>query len=308
MKGHESLKKIRFYPQLREYENLAYQFVNYLEMTENVKIGLEGLTIKGGRGLQVLVKDIPYIHRWSECYLDSRLAKLYKLEAWVKEHPTPVTMATYTTFHDYTLTGKRVNEGYSIEQSFKVLNDGLRRSTDLLRKIRGGPVQYMNVLEPHPKSGYPHAHVMYLSRITDQEQERLKNHWANVVGAGDYQHGLNFSVDSVFEEGEIQSVRNYLMKYMAKTLYDGWRSWTPQELVFNAVAWGGKRDPFKANRHYRTFQPSRELSKIMAPDLDKKPWEMWVRTSIKGDEPILLRETDKADLKRIFAVKAGEAA
>jgi len=307
MKGHESLKKIRFYPQLREYENLAYQFVNYLEMTENVKIGLEGLTIKGGRGLQVLVKDIPYIHRWSECYLDSRLAKLYKLEAWLKEHPTTVTMATYTTFHDYTLTGKTVNVRYSIEQSFKVLNDGLRRSTDLLRKIRGGPVQYMNVLEPHPKSGYPHAHVMYLSRITDQEQERLKNHWANVVGAGDYQHGLNFSVDSVFEEGEIQSVRNYLMKYMAKTLYDGWRSWTPQELVLNAVAWGGKRDPFKANRHYRTFQPSRELSKIMAPDLDKKPWEMWVQTCIKGDEPIILRRTENEEYRKIYARLVGEA-
>lgn len=304
--GHESLSKIRFIPQLREYEALAKQFVYYLELTERAEIRLEGLTRKGRKGVQVLTKDIPYIHRWSECYLDSRLAKLYKLEAWVKENPTPVTMATYTTFHDYTPTGKRVNEGYSIEQSFKVLNDGLRRSTDLLRKIRGGPVNYMNILEPHPKSGYPHAHVMYLTRITDAEQDRLKNHWANVVGAGDYQHGLNFSVDSVFEEGEIKSIRNYLMKYMAKTLYDGWRSWTPQELVFNAVAWGGKRDPFKKKRHYRTFQPSRGLSAVMAPDIEKKPWETWVRTSIKGHEPIILRETDKSDLKAVFAAMVGE--
>ena len=306
--GHESLSKIRFFPQLREYETLAKQFIYYLELTEKAEIRLEGLTWKGRNGVQVLVKDIPYIHRWSECYLNSRLAKLYKLEAWVKEHPTPVTMATYTTFHDYNAAGQKKNEGYSIEQSFKVLNEGLRKSTMLLRAMRGGPVQYMNVLEPHPQSGYPHAHVMYLSMITEEEQSRLKNHWANVVGAGDYIHGLNFSIDSVFQEGEIKSVRNYLMKYMAKTLYDGWRSWTPQELVFNAVAWGGKRDPFKKKRHYRTFQPSRELSRIMALDLDKKPWEMWVRTSIKGNEPILLRETDKDDLKAIFAVMAGEEA
>jgi len=303
---HESLNKIKFYPQLREYEDLAFQFVNYLELTENTQIRLEGLTRKGWK-IQVRVKDIPYIHRWSECYLDSRLAKLYKLEAWVKENPVPVTMATYTTYHDYNSSGTRVNEGYSIEQSFKVLNKGLWKSTNLLRKMRGGPVRYMNVLEPHPKSGYPHAHVMYLSKITEEEQDRLKNHWSNVVGAGDYDHGLAFSVDSVFEEGEITSIRNYLMKYMAKTLYDGWRSWTPQELVFNAVAWGGKRDPFKKRRHYRTFQPSRELSKIMAPDIDRKPWEMWVRTSIKGDEPVILRETENEEYREIYKMMMGEA-
>lgn len=306
MNGHESLNKIKFYPQLREYEQLARQFVNYLELTENAEICIEGLTRKGNR-VYPLKKDIPYIHRWSECYLDSRLAKLYKLEAWVKDNPTPVTMATYTTYHDYNALGNRVNEGYSIEKSFAVLNAGLRKSTDLLRKMRGGPVHYMNVLEPHPKSGYPHAHVMYLSRIIEEEQERLKNHWSNVVGAGNYENGLAFSVDSVFEEGEITSIRNYLMKYMAKTLYDGWRSWTPQELVFNAVAWGGKRDPFKKRRHYRTFQPSRELSKIMAPDIEKKSWEMWVRTSIKGDEPVILRETENEEYREIYKMMMGEA-
>lgn len=306
MNGHESLNKIKFYPQLREYEQLARQFVNYLELTENAEICIEGLTRKGNR-VYPLKKDIPYIHRWSECYLDSRLAKLYKLEAWVKDNPTPVTMATYTTYHDYNALGNRVNEGYSIEKSFAVLNEGLKKSTHLLRDMRGGPVKYMNVLEPHPKSGYPHAHVMYLSKITEEEQARLKNHWSNVVGAGDYDHGLAFSVDSVFEEGEITSIRNYLMKYMAKTLYDGWRSWTPQELVFNAVAWGGKRDPFKKRRHYRTFQPSRELSKIMAPDIEKKPWEMWVRTSIKGDEPVILRETEKGEYREIYKMMMGEA-
>lgn len=305
MKGHVSLNRIKFYPQLREYELLASQFVNYLHMTDNAKISIEGLIRDKGR-IYPKKKDIPYVHRWTECYLASRLAKLYKLEAWVKDNPVPVTMATYTTYHDYNKFGRLVNNGYSIEQCFRLLNEGLRNSIKLLRKMRGGVVNYIAVWEPH-ESGYPHVHVMFLTRLTDAEQEKLRLHWSEVLGVGDYEHGLNFSVDSVFQEGEITSIRNYLMKYMAKTLYDGWRDWTPAELVFNAIAWGGKRDVFKKKRHYRTFQPSRELSRVMAPDDERNPWEMWVRTSIKGHEPVLLRETENKEYRERYDRLRGES-
>jgi hypothetical protein len=41
---------------------------------------------------------------------------------------------------------------------------------------------------------------------------------------------------------------------MAKTFVDGMKDWTPQEFVFNAVAW---------NKGYRFFGCSRDLSKVM---------------------------------------------
>jgi len=44
------------------------------------------------------------------------------------------------------------------------------------------------------------------------------------------------------------------LKYMAKTFVDGMKDWTPQEFVFNAVAW---------NKGYRFFGCSRDLSKVM---------------------------------------------
>ena len=73
------------------------------------------------------------------------------------------------------------------------------------------------IVEPQPESGYPHIHAGYFTEFTDAEKDRLKEHWSQVVKAGDYNHGLDFSFAQDYKNGEAASRRNYLMKYLAKT-------------------------------------------------------------------------------------------
>lgn len=83
-----------------------------------------------------------------------------------------------------------------------------------------------------PESGYPHLHAGYFTEFTDAERDRLKNHWSQVVKAVDYDHGLDFSFGSNYKSGEVSSLRNYLMKYLAKTFIETIPDWAPEELVF----------------------------------------------------------------------------
>lgn len=55
------------------------------------------------------------------------------------------------------------------------------------------------------------------------------------------------------KSGEIKSLRNYLLKYLAKTFVETIPEWTPEELVFNAIAW---------KQGYRFFDCSWDLSDI----------------------------------------------
>lgn len=87
-------------------------------------------------------------------------------------------------------------------------------------------------------------------------QDGIKKQWAKYQ-AGDYEHGAQFEIRS--PEDSIQSLRNYLMKYIAKGFVStdsrfGDHKWTSAELVFNALVWDGD---------YRTFQPSRGLQQYL---------------------------------------------
>jgi hypothetical protein len=48
--------------------------------------------------------------------------------------------------------------------------------------------------------------------------------------------GLDFSFGPNYKNGEVASLRNYLMKYLAKTFIETIPDWSPEELVFNAIA------------------------------------------------------------------------
>ena len=144
--------------------------------------------------------------------------------------------------------------------------------------------------EPQPESGYPHIHAGFSTEFTDAEKDRLKNHWSRIVKAGDFKHGLDFSFEQNFKNGEVASLGNYLIKYLAKTFVEAIPDWTPEELVFNAIAW---------DKGYRFFGCSRNLSKAMArPKKDDshctwfstilwRPWRLDVDDIIIWENPIL---------------------
>ena len=89
--------------------------------------------------------------------------------------------------------------------------------------------------EPQPESGYPHLHAGFFTKFTNDEKDRLKNHLSRVVKAGDFKHALDFSFEQNFNNGEVESLRNYIMKYLMKTFVETIPDWTPEKLVFNAL-------------------------------------------------------------------------
>lgn len=256
------LKKNR---RLKPYRGLCFAFLCYLRDKEHVKIFIDGYDRIEGDYTFI---EHPYMHRWKPEYTRYRLAQFYALEEWAKQNPLPLTMLTFTTYHDNP-HNKRV---LTIEKSWEALKTGFRSASKLMNVVKKSP--YVWVVEPKPKTGYPHIHAGYFTEFDEYEQDRLKNHWSRVLGVGDYEHGLDFSINQEYNAGDISSLRNYLMKYMRKTFIDTIHEWKPEELVFNAVTWRHK---------YRLFGCSRDISAAMHIKSDTEMDNFqWLRTSLSG--------------------------
>jgi hypothetical protein len=231
----------------------------------------------------------PYLHRWKSLYMKMRIAKLYLLDTWAAVNHYPMTMLTFTTYHDSAYARRKTGKGNSIENAWKILNTGFRKATLIIRdKIRPG-VSYFWIVEPQPESGYPHIHAIFFTEFIDAEIDRLKNHWSQVVKAGDKKHGLDISLKTRHKSGEMASLRNYLMKYLAKTFHATIPDWSPEELVFNAIAW---------KKGYRFFGCSRDLSQVMKRTVKEHPKYIWRSTSLhrpdRGPEgDVIIRENPK---------------
>ena len=180
-------------------------------------------------------------------------------------------MLTFTTYHDSAYARRKRGKGVTIEESWSILKKGFRKASLLIRnKIRQG-VPYFRITEPQPESGYPHIHAGSFTEFTNAEKDRLKNHWSRIVKAGDYKHGLDFSFGPNYKNGEVASLRNYLMKYLAKTFIETILDWTPEELVFNAIAW---------KEGYRFFGCSWDLSHAMRRQKKDNRTYTWLCTSM----------------------------
>ncbi len=269
---YPSLSKVKFHSKLSKYHRLCWDYLTYLREKEGITIIIEGYDASIED--TVLTKKL-YMHRWKPEYMKARLAKFYLLDSWYKQRPLPLTLLTFTTYHDSAYARRKNGKGYSIEESWEILKKGFRKASLLIRnKIRKG-VSYFWIIEPQIESGHPHIHAGYFTEFTDSEKERLKNHWSTVVKAGDFKHGLDFSFGSSYNAGDVSSLRNYLMKYMVKTFVDGMKDWTPQELVFNAIAW---------NQGYRFFGCSRDLSKVMKWVKIENAAYTWLCTSLHRND------------------------
>jgi hypothetical protein len=265
-----SLRKLKTHPKLSGYYNLCMGFITYLRDKKNIKIFIEGYDDKEA---DLTFFEKPYMHRWKPEYMKARLAKLYLLETWSKNQAMPLSMLTFTTYHDSDYARRENGQGYTIDQSWDILKTGFRRASMLIRnKIRKG-VSYFWIVEPQAESGYPHIHAGFFTEFTEAEKDRLKAHWSQVVKAGDYDHGLDFSFDQSYQNGDISSMRNYLMKYMGKTFVEGIPNWTPEELVFNSIAW---------KKGFRFFGCSNDLSLAMKRPMKENTSFTCFRTSMTG--------------------------
>lgn len=258
---------------LREYSDLAREFADYLVATSQVKMHLTGLEVAK---MTKIEHDMDYVHRWTVIYRKSVLSKFYQLEAWLKEHPHPVTMMTLTGYQAGAYSRSVKGRDLTVEETFQMLNECWDRLSKILRK-EIPDLTYVWIIEPH-ESGYPHYHVLLFHELTDDQQARIKTLWSERYQAGSMEHGVDFVIKKPGES--IKSLRNYLMKYIAKgfvsvgSRYEPEKEWTPAQLVFNAVVW---------KNHYRLFGCSRNLSAVMAYQGESKTGVIWYRMELADD-------------------------
>lgn len=226
----------------------ALAFKKYIEDRIDWSVWIFGRDTKTNEDLTIHKNKI---HRWSQPYLNQRLAQLYKLRDWKTEHPEkPSNMWTFTVPHDYNKWGQKVRSGANHYEAWENLKQGWNRLRDC-SVMRGR--SFVVFYEPHPGTGYPHIHTMNFDSFTDEDQQHIKELWHGFTGA-DLMEG------SQYDPGKNpKSLVAYLMKYLAKQMCNNIDAWTSSDWLFNAIAHKNK---------YRLFSASRNLSAVM--DLDKK--------------------------------------
>jgi len=187
----------------RRLENLIRDFDQFLVDKENSFIQLEGYSRIGGNAV---TSSIPVIYSCDPSYRRQQMAKLYKLNDWYNKLPPNariITMITLTTYQ----------RGYdSFFDQYAYLRDSWIKLKDVMRKDMG-KFEYLVVAEPH-KSGFAHYHILIFKLITQRQASHYKELWANKYSAGSSDNGIDIKVTM---NGALRSIKNYLMKYLAKT-------------------------------------------------------------------------------------------
>lgn len=249
-------------------------FDQFLVDHENSYIQLEGSFLVDG---SLAVKKIPLTYSCDVKYQNEQMAKLYRLNDWYNTLPPNrrvITMMTLTTY-------QRDFKNYFEQYDF--LRDSWLKLKDVMKKELGD-FDYLVIAEPH-KSGFVHYHILLFKWVANSQAKRYQKLWYENYIAGSKSHGIDFKVDM---SGSVRSLKNYLMKYMAKNFTltfdekfipdtDLKRFSEPSKeraslgsdnksyflKVFHAVKWYmNKRD--SGYKGFRAFQPSRALSRIMA--------------------------------------------
>ena len=292
------VSQIKNDPKFHMYHDICYKFVNYLDETSTLYFKINGQWVNEGN---LVEHNLPYIHRWTDIYRRSVLARLYKFEEWFNENPSPVTMLTLTTYQDGDFSIREKGHLVTIPDSFEILKENWKKRSMLIRNRIRKNVDYLWILEPHMKhdTGYPHNHSLFLTKFTPKEQERIRSLWYEKYKAGSYDHGVDFTI--VEPEESIKNIRNYLMKYLAKTFvntgskFSKSPDWTKGQLVFNAVARENK---------YRLWGSSRNLTMVMkrAPNVNEEFEIEWFKTELCGSYNELI-EVWKANPDRMEIIK-----
>lgn len=280
-----TFSKIRNNPKTSKYLKDVRTFDHWLQATKTRHmryryVDYSGDTVEFGTAFG------DYMHRFHPRRKAAVVARHLQLGKAIDEMGLPCCMITVTTGQD----GKWAQEHgipMSIEDAFYSLKGGVNKSradeyekgdpqnkhlgavAKLLRHIKRLPgyYGYLVVYEPHTRHnvGYPHAHILVVGiNPTQDEIHHLKTLWSMKYKMGSYEHGIDIAYHPA---GEIQSMANYLLKYIAKG-YNGLGSqfgddeWSAAEWVFYSLA----------HKHgWRLYQVSQSLNRLMVyqrPDGD----------------------------------------
>lgn len=235
-------------------------FDRYLDDTQRFSIGLRGLVVDvddcgNCDGIDAVELRREYLHRHTHTYAKSRLAKLYRLKDYYEENPPPKTMMiTYTGEHDSPRWRRKHGLGYM--DWIPILRTARTKSRKVITHHQGHSLSYLDMWEGHPSSGYAHIHALYFGDIKDDLPDKIKKHYDS-LGIADTTHGINIDCRIPEDFSNIRSFIGYPMAYIGGSLIDTLNEWTVQDLIFNASTWATRP-------RIRTFQPSRDLSRVMA--------------------------------------------
>lgn len=228
-----------------QFKDDVRRFTDYLSDTAKIFFKITNKYVFKGGEEKIDVRRVPYIHRWTDVYRKSILAKLYQLEkALSPEDLEKVTMISLTVSQ----------RGRDQEECLYDLMDNYKKLQDVLRH-RFGTTDYFYILEPHA-TGYAHMHLIYMKLLSGLDKRWIISTWENRYGAGSHK-GINFSEprasdDGSFEAGKISKLRSYVMKYLSKGLKVEMMS--NKELLFNALL---------KKTGIRLWNCSRRFSRIM---------------------------------------------
>ena len=279
-------------------------FRAYISRTHSCKILIRGKISVNGE-CEEIDQEREYLHRWTPAYRKAVVSKFYQLQDWWEKNPTPITLLTLTTYQDLKYRRDDDSPRLSIEDGFTTLKKGWRWLSVWLRKYYPN-IEYVQIMEPQ-RSGYPHLHVVLFGELPESAQESIRKLWSEKYKAGSADHGVDFSIRS--PDNGIKSIRNYLMKYIAKTLINGKtgskfenevNNWTPGELLFNAT--------IRAHK-WRLWGASLVLSEVMAYKKSTPESYEWLSTDLKDENGEIHRiggieelpgQVIKADLPEII--------
>lgn len=267
---------------LQVYSPVVGEFLEYLRQTSKMTMTFQGARYQDDTW-QDIDKNVQYLHRFTTTYRRGVISKFYQLEDWYNQAPTPVTMLTLTTYQEGLYSRSVTGKGYSIPQSFTRLKSSWEHLRQALRYyVQDTP--WVWIMEPH-LSGYPHLHVVYFGDMDMGTQAAVRRLWSRNYVAGSYHKGADFQVRKPdFGLQGISSIRNYLLKYVAKgftstgSKFGEGDDWTPGQMVFYALTW---------KEGWRLFGASKELCKVMRYKKAEDERTEWYRTALldgNGDE------------------------
>ena len=173
---------VKFHPILNRYYSLCWQFLTYLWDKEHVQIIIEGYDHQQD-GMVFSFK--PYMHRWKPEYMKARIAKFYLLDEWAKNNPLPLSLLTFTTYHDSEYARRMRGKGCTIEESWDLLKVGFWKASLLIRnKIRKGfPTTGLLNLKRIPA-------ILISTRDTSRNLPMQKRTGSRITGQGSLKQGI----------------------------------------------------------------------------------------------------------------------
>jgi len=296
------LREIRSDSSLNPYWLDVWQFVEYLKTTERSSFLTHGV-VNDGDTWQPIRKEIEYVHRFTTTYRKSILSKFYQLEDWHNENPSPITMLSLTTYQEGSYSRSVKGKDVTIPESFELLKTSWYYLSHAIRYYLPD-VPWVWIMEPH-KSGYPHYHVVLFSDVDRGTQAALKHLWSKKYQAGSIDYGADFTVSK--PEQSIKSIRNYIMKYVAKgfvstgSKFGEEDTWTAGQLVFYALV---------RKYGWRLFDASRDLRKVMACKDKPDDRIVWYATQllIPEQDPytVWCREGAEEMLESVLPIRGSE--